>query len=189
MTCRASNDYLSLPPFYENKIKGHVSDSWSSLLKLMNISRFSLWRNFSSNFPNATSLDIPQELKEMKQIPMPTLIDYVHDYRKVTIKDQPMSFWAYAVIIFSTVIALGVMIFCYKKCFKDKLQFDCRKRLANCCSDKNVVTGTSTVEESRSVSSRQGEVVSHTPGGQLSFTPDQKEAKVTIASLFRDTRS
>ena len=34
MSCRASSDYLNLPPFYEYKVTSHMQDSWRSLLKL-----------------------------------------------------------------------------------------------------------------------------------------------------------
>ena len=54
MSCTASNDYLSLLPFYENKIESHVQDSWGALLKLKNILKFTLWSNFSHSFPNLT---------------------------------------------------------------------------------------------------------------------------------------
>lgn len=68
------------------------------------------------------------------------------------------------------------------------MHFDCRKGLASCCNDRNVVTGTSAVGEKRLASSSADEVVSHTCVRRLSSTPDQKEAKVTFASLIGDTR-
>ena len=46
MTCGAANDYLSLPPYYEKKVRGHIWDAWGSLLKLRNITHFSLWGKF-----------------------------------------------------------------------------------------------------------------------------------------------
>ena len=48
MTCGAANDYLSLPPYYEKKVQGQIWDAWGSLLKLRNITHFSLWENFTS---------------------------------------------------------------------------------------------------------------------------------------------
>ncbi len=47
MSCRASNDYLSLPAYYEREVKGLVEDTMGSLLKLRNISSF---------FPYCTTL-------------------------------------------------------------------------------------------------------------------------------------
>ena len=41
MTCGAANDYLRLPPYYEKEVKGHILDTWDSLLELRNITQFS----------------------------------------------------------------------------------------------------------------------------------------------------
>lgn len=187
-TCWASNDYLTLPPFYEIKAESQVTDTWGSLLQLKNITRFSLWQNFSSTFPKLPSLEIPDKLKNLREIPMPSFIDYVHNYRKVDIKGKSLSLWAWIIIIFSTFIAFLVIYIVYKKYFRKRVQLDCRKRLANCCNDENVVMGTSTVEEKRLASSRVDEVVSHKPGRRLSSTPSPKEAKITMASLMRDAK-
>ena len=55
MSCRASNDYLSLPPFYENKIESHVQDSWGALLKLKNILKFTLCSFISKSYTHKHS--------------------------------------------------------------------------------------------------------------------------------------
>ena len=188
MTCGAANDYLCLPPYYKKEVKGHISDTWGSLLKLRNITQFSLWRNFSSVFPNVTSVEITDDLKNLKQGSMSTFIDYVHNYRKVDVGSKPVSVWTYVIIIFSTYNALAVVIFMYKRYFHKKISYDFSKRLADCCSDKNGVAGSSTIEEKSSVSSEPDEIFSHKSGRQISSTPDQKKAKVLISSLMRDTK-
>ena len=119
---------------------------------------------------------------------MSSFIDYVHNYRKVDVQSKSMSVWTYVIIIFSTCVALAVVIFMYKRYFHKKMSYNFNKRLAGCCSDKNGVAGSSTIEEKRSVSSEPDEIVSHKSGKQISSTPDQKEARVLIASLMRDTR-
>ena len=68
------------------------------------------------------------------------------------------------------------------------MSYSFNKRLADCCSDQNGVAGYSTTEEKRSVSSEPDEIVSHKSGRQIPYTSDQKEAKVLIASLMRDTK-
>ena len=78
MTWGAANDYLRLPLYYEKEIKGHISDTWGSPLKLGNITQFSIWSNFSSVFPNITSVEIADDLKNLKQVFMSAFIDYVH---------------------------------------------------------------------------------------------------------------
>ena len=160
MICGAANDYLCLPPFYENEIKGQISDTWDSLLKLRNITQFSLWINASSVFPNATSVDIMDDLKNLKQVSMSVFIDYVHNYRQVGVRSKSVSFWTYVNIIFSTCVTLAV-IFMYKQCLRKKMHYSFNKRLGDCCSDKNGVAGPLQIEKKRSVSSKPDEILCH----------------------------
>lgn len=50
-TSKASNDYLSLPPYYETRSQGQFKDSWGLLLRFKIISRSLLWHTFCSSFP------------------------------------------------------------------------------------------------------------------------------------------
>ena len=58
MTCGAANDYL----------RDHIYDAWGSLLKLRNITHFSLLENFTCNFPNLTTIEISNDLKARGQL-------------------------------------------------------------------------------------------------------------------------
>ena len=147
MSCSAANDYLRLPPYYETEIKTYISDTWGSLLKLRNITQFSLWGNFSSRFPNTTPIEITDNLKNLKEISMPAFVDYVHNYRKIDVQSKSVSVWTYVITIFSTCVALVVIIFMYKRYFYRKIRYSFIKRLACCCGDKNGVTGFLTVGE------------------------------------------
>ena len=62
MTCRPQM-IISVPPppYYEKKIRGHIWDAWGSLLKLRNITHFSLREKFTSYFPNLTIIEIPND--------------------------------------------------------------------------------------------------------------------------------
>ena len=71
----------------------------------------------------------------------------------------------------------------YKKCFHEKVKVCFGKRLADCCGDKNVVTGSLSVVENRLVSSEHDEIVRSKSGRYFPSTPVQKEAKVLLASL------
>ena len=66
MTCGAANDYLSLPPYYEKKVRGHIWDAWGSLPKLRNIVHFILWEKFTSNFPYLTTIEISNGLMNLR---------------------------------------------------------------------------------------------------------------------------
>ena len=103
MTCGVANDYLNLPPYYEKKVRGHIWDAWGSLLKLRNITHFSLWENFTSNFPNLTTIEISNDLMNLREIAMPAFIDYVHNYRKVDEHCGSVSSWSFVVMFLAHV--------------------------------------------------------------------------------------
>ena len=116
----------------------------------------------------------------------PTFIDYLHYYKTVNVKANSVSLWSYVVIALSTALFIGAVILFYYKCCKHRARYDCGKRLADFCDDKNVVTSKIMVGGVESASS--GTNVSHKPGGRSSSTPDLKEGKVTFASLLQDTK-
>lgn len=179
ISCRASNDYLSLPPYYENEINVHVSDSVETLLKLGHVSKFTMWNELNeTSTNNITSIEIPVELSNLKEIPMTTFVRYIRNYRKVKVDQHDMSAWTYLIIL-SALFVVGIIIFCYCKRFRNK------KRLASCCSDECIVFGSSRI--GRSVSSKVDEDVDNSPGRQVTSTPDQKEA-LTFASWINESR-
>ena len=71
-------------------------------MKLRNIKHFSLWENFTSNFPNLTTIEMSNDLMNLKEIAMPAFIDYVHNYRKVDEHSRSISIWSFVVMIFGT---------------------------------------------------------------------------------------
>ena len=85
--------------------------------------------------------------------------------------------------IFGTCVSILILIFIYKKCFHEKMKENIGERLADCCSDKNVVTGSLSVVEDGLVSSEYDEIVRSKMGRYSSSAPDQNEAKVLLASL------
>ena len=104
---------------------------------------------------------------------MPTFIDYLHDYKTVNVKANSVSLWSYVVIALSTALFIGAVILLYYKCCKHRARYDCGKRLADFCDDKNVVTSKPMVGGDESASSGTNEVVSSKPGGRSSSTPDR----------------
>ena len=81
------------PPYYEKKIRGQIWDAWGSLLKLRNITHFSLWEKFTSYFPNLTIIEISNDL-----IP--------DNYRKVDEHGGSISIQSFVVMIFGTCILI-----------------------------------------------------------------------------------
>lgn len=179
MTCRASNNYLSLTPYYEKEITFQIPDPMEPILKLRNISKFTLWDEFSETFPNLTVLEIPEELIKLKQIPMTSFMKYIHHYRKVNVEKQSVSGWTYFMIILSILFVISLIAICIYK------RFNCKKRLACCYGDESVVLGSAKIE--KSVSSGDDEVVSNLLGRQLTSTLTDREAP-TFASLMEKAR-
>ena len=71
----------------------------------------------------------------------------------------------------------------YRICFHEKVKVYFGKRLADCCSNKNVVTSSLSVVENGLVSSEYDEIVRSKSGRYSSSTPVRKESKVLLASL------
>ena len=86
-------------------------------------------------------------------------------------------------MIFGTCVLILILIFMYKKCFHEKMKENIGERLADCCSNKNVVTSSLSVVEDGLVSSEYDEIVRSKSGRYSSSAPVQKEAKMVLASL------
>ena len=84
---------------------------------------------------------------------------------------------------FGTCVFILIMLFMYKKCYHETVKVYFGKRLADCCSNKNVVTSSLSVVESGFMSSEHDEIVRSKSGRYSSSAQDQKEAKVLLALL------
>ena len=105
-------------------------------MKLRNITHFSLWENFTSNFPYLAKF-----------------------IGKVDEHSRSISIWSFTVMIFGTCVFILILLFMYKKRFHEKVKVYFGKRLADCCGNKNVVTSSLSVVENRLVSSEHDEIV------------------------------
>ena len=70
--CKASNRYLQLPQYMYFGKYSHfeTSDPLKELLKLHNISHFSIWNDSKTDFVKSKSLNLPSHLLGLKEIPM-----------------------------------------------------------------------------------------------------------------------
>ena len=80
-------------------------------------------------------------------------------------------------MIFGTCVLILILIFMYTKCFHAKMKENIGERLADCCSDKNVVTSTLSDVEDGLVSSEYDEIVRNKSGRYFSSAPDQKKLR------------
>ena len=62
-------------------------------------------------------------------------------------------------MLFGTCVLILILIFMYEKWFREKVKAYFGKRLADCCSDKNVVTSSLSVVENGLVSSEHDMIV------------------------------
>ena len=115
MGCSASNDYVTLMPYYHKESTYVVSDTYSSLLTLNNRTKFHLWEPFTLKLPNFTDIEIPDHLKTIEKIPMGHLIRSLHGLRKIE-KDSDTPDWVYYLIgaFIALLVVIAVIIY-YKK--------------------------------------------------------------------------
>ena len=62
-------------------------------------------------------------------------------------------------MIFGTCVFILILLFMYKKCFHEKMKMYFGERLADCCSDKNVVTSSFSVVKNGLVLSKNDKIV------------------------------
>ena len=77
---------------------------------------------FRKGFANLTTIEISNDLMNLREIAMPAFIDYVHNYRKVDEHGGSISIWSFVVMIFGTCVLILIVIFMYKKCFHEKVK-------------------------------------------------------------------
>ena len=86
-------------------------------------------------------------------------------------------------MIFGTCVLILILILMYKKCFHEKVKVYFSERLADCCGNNNIVTSSLSDVEKGLVWPEHDEIVRRKSGRQPISAPDQKEAKVLLASL------
>ena len=76
--CHASNNFLSLPPYYG-------FEEYDDLIKIHNTTDFRIWEPFSKALPKFTRLELPRNLSTVRQIPMEDLIFRLRGMRNIEI--------------------------------------------------------------------------------------------------------
>ena len=74
-SCVASNGLLSLISPFDGRSKYQLKDTMSEFMKIQfDKIPLNLWRPLQTSFPNITKIEIPEKLRDIKQIPMGALI-------------------------------------------------------------------------------------------------------------------
>ncbi|CAC5415478.1 unnamed protein product [Mytilus coruscus] len=73
-TCTATNDYLTLLPFYSRQSSYTLEDDpFTKVIQNYNLTMRKLWKPFHDSLPKFNLTELPKELKNIKEIPMDNL--------------------------------------------------------------------------------------------------------------------
>ena len=126
-TCKASNKYLQLSEYFDKHSMFERSDPLQSLLKLRNISQFTIWQESKANFEKLPTIKLPSRLTDLKEIPMQGFLREMHAYKKINFENKQTWTFATTVVVVVSIIVFIVTVACIIKRFS---HINC-KRLAN----------------------------------------------------------
>ena len=113
--CKATNDYLTLMPYYHDKSIAMTIDTYASLLTARNITAVRLWKPLHDKLPKFKNLTLPKELSTIDTIPIDQLIDKLHSFNSIT-EDEPWPNWYYVIVALSGSLIIGIGIYIYCRC-------------------------------------------------------------------------
>ena len=87
-SCVASNGFFTLVSPFDRRSKHQLKTTIAEFIKLQfDEIFFDLWRPLQISFLNISQIKIPEKLKEIKQLPMETLIQVLHNVRSLQKSD------------------------------------------------------------------------------------------------------
>ena len=115
MSCSASNEYMSLMPYYQKESKFQVEDSISELLLNARVANATIWKPFHEKLPNFSAIQLPGRLQAVEKIPLRTLIAELADQDDL-VEDTTGSYpaWLYAVV--GTLVLVMILTALIYKC-------------------------------------------------------------------------
>ena len=131
-TCKASNRYLQLPEYFGMRSQFERSDPLQILLRMRNLSQFSLLNNSKVDLIRLEKLELPSHLSGLKQIPLQSLFHETRAFESVDFDYSRNNFnWTIVtVILIASVCFISLIVWLqrYKvKCFNQIVG----KRLTN----------------------------------------------------------
>ena len=119
-TCKASNKYLQLPEYFGKHSYFERSDPLQALLKLHNITNFSIWNDSKTNFVKLKSLKLPSHLLDLKEIPMQNFLRETGIYKSVNVDDVKSStnWTVVAIISIASVLCIIIIVWFMLRKFK-----------------------------------------------------------------------
>ena len=115
MSCSASNEYMSLMPYYQKERKFEVEDSISELLLNARVANTTIWKPFHEKLPDFSSIQLPDRLQTVEQIPLRKLITELAGQNEL-VEDTAGSYpaWLYAVV--GTLVLVMILTALTYKC-------------------------------------------------------------------------
>ena len=119
-TCKASNKYLQLPEYFGKHSYFERSDPLQGLLKLHNITNFSIWNDSKTNFVKLKSLKLPSHLLDLKEIPMQNFLRETGIYKSVNVDNVKNStnWTVVAIISIASVLCIIIIVWFMLRKFK-----------------------------------------------------------------------
>ena len=119
-TCKASNKYLQLPEYFGKHSYFERSDPLQALLKLHNITNFSIWNDSKTNFVKLKSLKLPSHLLDLKEIPMQNFLRETGIYNSVDVDNVKSStnWTVVAIISIASVLCIIIIVWFMLRKFK-----------------------------------------------------------------------
>ena len=112
ITCKASNDYLQLPEYFGKSSHFQRSDPLHALLKIHNITQFTIWNDTKTQIKEFKALKLPSHLVGMKEIPMQSFLRETKAYKSVSVVNtRNNSNWTLvAVSIVASILFLVIIV-------------------------------------------------------------------------------
>ena len=119
-TCKASNKYLQLPEYFGKHSYFERSDPLQALLKLHNITNFSIWNDSKTNFVKIKSLKLPSHLLDLKEIPIQNFLRETGIYKSVNVDNVKSStnWTVVAIISIASVLCIIIIVWFMLRKFK-----------------------------------------------------------------------
>ena len=93
------------------------SDPLQCLLKLRNISYFTMWQESKTNFEKLPTIKLPSRLKDLKKTPMHGFLREMHAYKKIHFENEETWTFSTTVVVVVSIIMCIVAVVCISKRF------------------------------------------------------------------------
>ena len=120
--CSASNDHMTLPPFYRHESHLNLTPTFQKLLNQYYFGLADLWKPITRKYPKIQTIKIPKRLVPFKQIPVDQLLNEL-DYEDYLNSNSTVS-----TSMILSLISISFWCFGIIYCFRHKIKNKCCKR-------------------------------------------------------------